>query len=149
MSDKKGGISFMVYAVSLIVVLLIGAGAAGYMWFDGQQQLSVMTTAHEQDLVDAQKAAEALQAQVDAARTKAAKLGARVEVARAHENLQQMNYGLVGKHLTTASQHLEGVEGGAPIAGRLSSTNIDPASPEAAQGMILALAGELDALLKE
>lgn len=147
MSNGKGGISFMVYGVSVLVALLIGAGGAGYVWFDGQQQLAAATDAHQADLDAAEAAAAQVQTQLDDARRKNAVLGARVEIARAHESLSQMNYGLVTKHLQTATQHLEGVEGAAPISGRISGTQVDPTNPEAAVAAVLSLAGELDTLL--
>lgn len=147
MSEKKGGISFAVYGISVLVALAIGAAGAGYVWFDAQQQLSAAQAAHQADMDSAAEAAKAIELELKKAATKASILGARVEVARAHESLGAMNYGLVGNHLVKASQHLDGVDGGAPIVGRLTSTSVDPTQPEAALSQVLSFAGELDTLL--
>jgi hypothetical protein len=130
-----------------LIGLALGGGWAGYVWWTGGVALTEAQDAHAADLAAAKVAAEALNTELDSERRKVALLGARADVSRAMENLEQQNYGVVSNMLKRAAQRLEGVDGATAIADNLRSHTIDAAMPEASKELILGMAGELDAVI--
>lgn len=140
---------FKFLAIGLAIGLVIAGGGAGYLWVTGQQEVADLRASAEADMAQAKDEADTLQAALDLQRRRAAVLGSRVEIARARQSLEQMNYGLVTQRLQVASQRLEGIEGADDTARRLTQIQIDPASPEVARQALDSIGGEVDALITD
>lgn len=134
-------------AIGLGVGLVIGGAGAGYVWFNGQAEITQLQTEASSELEKAHDSAKELQASLDKELEKGAVLGSRVEIARARQSLEQMNYGLVTQRLSVAAQRLDGIERAAPIVSRLKSIQVDPMAPETARALIDSAAGEVDELI--
>jgi len=133
--------------IGLAVGLIVGGAGAGWVWWTGQSEVRALEDVVSKERQAADFAKNEHRAALAAEQTRVAILGARVEIARALQSLDQLNYGLVGERLRAAGERLKDVDGAHDVAARLQLVQVDPQAPEGARSAILPLAEQVDALL--
>lgn len=132
----------------LLAGLVVGAGFAGWVWWQGQQQLTEQLDVNQTQAAELNKVrADSEQQAADMARS-ISRLEARADIARALQELDNRNFGVVGERLSQAAAHLEGDADAASLVQAIGNVTVaaseDLAGPRA---RLTDLARQADTLL--
>lgn len=115
-------------AVGMLIGLVIGGLAAGFVYVDGRQRLAALDASRAAGTLEVEQQVQSVQEQLGAARSFEALLRARIAADRAMAELERSNFGMSREQLTYVNVALAEVEP--------ERIGVDPAALEAVRQLV-------------